>query len=157
MKWSALSKTQQQEALALLAIRLASAAAFIYHGLHILGVVGGPGIANFAKFTGLPVPLAFLVGFGELCGGLAMLTGVLARLGAAVIALIMAGAIVMFHWQHGFDILHQGYEYALTQLLIALAILIRGAGPLSLVELLRATKTSPESEVSAPSSSSATS
>lgn len=141
MQWNTLSLTEKQEALALLSIRLASAAAFLYHGTHILGIIGGPGIQNFARFTHLSVPIAFLVGLGELCGGLAMLTGVLARLGGGVISIIMLGAIGLVHWSKGFDITNDGYEYALTQLLIGVAILIRGAGPISLVEWFRAKQT----------------
>jgi putative oxidoreductase len=44
----------------------------------------------------------------------------------------MVGAIYLVHWTHGFDIGRGGYEYALTQLLIALAILVAGAGKFSL-------------------------
>ncbi|HLH80453.1 MAG TPA: DoxX family protein [Chthonomonas sp.] len=142
MQWNTLARTDKQEAFALLSIRLASAAAFLYHGTHILGIIGGPGIQKFAEFTHLPVPIAFLVGCGQLGSGLAMLTGVLARLGGAVTSIIMLGAIVLVHWHNGFDISKNGYEYALTLLLIGVAILIRGAGPISLVEWFRAKQAS---------------
>lgn len=128
----------RQTALALLLIRIAAGLAFLYHGSAILfGAFGGPGLHGFAQFTHLPMPVAFLVGFAQLAGGLAVLTGVLARLGAIAIIPVMLGAILMVHLPKGFDITKGGLEYALTQLLIALAILIRGAGPYSLYYLMR--------------------
>jgi uncharacterized membrane protein YphA (DoxX/SURF4 family) len=44
----------------------------------------------------------------------------------------MLGAIFLVHLPHGFDISKHGMEYALTQLLIALALLIAGGGTYSL-------------------------
>jgi len=44
----------------------------------------------------------------------------------------MVGAIHLVHLKNGFDIGRGGMEYALTELLIALAILIAGAGKFSL-------------------------
>jgi putative oxidoreductase len=132
-----LTTEQKQEGWALLAIRLASAACFIYHGSAILfGAFGGPGPASFAQHSHLPLAVAYLVGLGQLCGGLAMLTGVLARLGAAVIIVVMLGAIFLVHISKGFDTTKGGFEYALTQLLIAVAILIAGPGPYSRPALL---------------------
>jgi len=61
-----------------------------------------------------------------------MLTGIFARIGALCIVIVMIGTIKMVHLQHGFDIGRSGYEYALTQLLIAIAILAAGAGKFSL-------------------------
>ena len=128
----------RQVGLALLVIRIAGAMAFLYHGAGILfGLFGGPGISAFAQFTHLPTPVAALVGLAEFCGGIALLTGVLARLGAACIIIVMLGAIFMVHLPHGFDVTKQGIEYPLTQLLIALAVLIAGAGPYSLAYLAR--------------------
>ena len=65
-----------------------------------------------------------------------MLTGVLIRVGAVCIIIVMLGAIFLVHIQHGFDIGKGGMEYALTQLLMALALLITGGGKYSLAEML---------------------
>jgi len=119
--------------LALLIIRIASAAAFLFHGSGILfGAFGGPGPAGFAGFLHTSLLIGYLVGLAQFCGGLAMLTGIFARIGALCIAIVMVGAIQIVHWKHGFDVGAGGYEYALTQLLIALAILAAGAGKFSL-------------------------
>jgi putative oxidoreductase len=119
--------------MALLLIRIAGAAAFLFHGSGILfGAFGGPGPAGFAGFLHTSVLIGYLVGLAQFCGALAMLTGIFARIGAVCISIVMVGAIQMVHWQHGFDINAGGYEYALTQLLIAVAILVAGAGKFSL-------------------------
>ena len=52
--------------------------------------------------------------------------------GALCIVIVMIGAIKLVHLQHGFDIGRGGYEYVLTQLLIAIAILVAGARKFSL-------------------------
>jgi len=133
-----LTSDQKQVGWALLVIRLASAACFIYHGSAILfGAFGGPGPHGFAQYTHLPLAVAYLAGLAQFFGGLAMLTGVLARLGAVFIIIVMLGAIFLVHFPKGFDITKGGLEYALTQLLIAVAILIAGPGPYTLPALLR--------------------
>ena len=124
---------------ALLILRIASALAFLYHGSAILfGAFGGPGPQGFAGYLHVPVIVGYLVGLAQFAGGLAILSGVLIRLGAVCIIVVMLGAIFLVHLPHGFDIGKGGYEYALTQLLIALALLITGAGAYSLAPLLPA-------------------
>jgi putative oxidoreductase len=118
---------------ALLLIRIASAAAFLYHGSAILfGAFGGPGPEKFAAFMHLPAILGYLVGAGQFFGGIAILLGIFTRIAAACVAAIMLGAIWIVHLPHGFDIGHQGMEYAFAQLLIALALLVAGPGAYSL-------------------------
>lgn len=106
---------------------------FLYHGSAILfGAFGGPGPEKFAGFLHAPVIVGYLVGLAQFCGALAMLTGIFVRIGAVCIIIVMLGAIFMVHWQHGFDNTKGGVEYALTQLLIAVAVLLAGAGRYSL-------------------------
>jgi putative oxidoreductase len=122
---------------ALLLLRIASAMAFLYHGSGILfGAFGGPGPQQFAAGHQWPVALAVLVGLAQFGGGLAVLTGILFRFGAACLALIMLGAIFIVHLPHGFSVSEGGAEYALTQLLIAIAFLITGPGEYSLGKVL---------------------
>jgi putative oxidoreductase len=118
---------------ALLILRIASALVFLYHGSAILfGAFGGPGPQKFSAFMHMPAVVGYLVGLAQFAGGLAILSGVLIRLGAACIIVVMLGAIFLVHLPHGFDVSKGGIEYALTQLLIALALLITGAGAYSL-------------------------
>ena len=122
-----------QTNLALLIIRIAAGIAFLYHGSQILfGAFGGPGPQGFAAFMHAPAIVGYLVGLAQFAGGLAVLTGLLIRVGSVCIIIVMLGAIFLVHLPHGFDISKGGIEYALTQLLIALALLIAGAGEYSL-------------------------
>ena len=124
---------------ALLILRIASGLVFFYHGSAILfGAFGGPGPQGFSAFTHLPVVVGYLVGLAQFGGSLALLSGVLIRIGAACIIVVMLGAIFLVHLPHGFDIGKGGFEYALTQLLIAIALFIMGAGTYSLAPLLPA-------------------
>ncbi len=122
---------------ALLILRLACAAAFLYHGSAILfGAFRGPGPERFSAFMHLPRVIGYLVGLAQFAGGLAMLLGVLVRLAAACLIVVMLGAIFLVHLPHGFDVGRGGLEYALTQLLIALALLLTGGGDYSLAPWL---------------------
>ena len=122
---------------ALLILRIASAMAFLYHGSAILfGAFGGPGPQQFAADHQWPVILGYLVGLAQFAGGLAILSGVLIRVGAVCIIAVMLGAIFLVHLPHGFDVSSGGVEYALTQLLLAIAFLLTGAGAYSLTSLL---------------------
>lgn len=125
--------------LALLLLRIASATAFLYHGAAItFGAFGGPGPAGFSAFTHLPLMVAYLVGVAQLAGGVAMLTGVFVRVGAVCLIIVMLGAIFLVHLPHGFDVGKGGSEYALTQLLVAWAVSLTGAGAYSLAPMLPA-------------------
>jgi putative oxidoreductase len=122
---------------ALLLLRIASALAFLYHGSGILfGAFDGPGPRPFAASHHWPIILAYLVGLAQVGGGLAVLTGIFFRIGAVCIIAVMLGAIFMVHLPHGFNVGTGGAEYALTQLLLAVAFLLTGPGAYSLGSLL---------------------
>ena len=95
----------------------------------------------------MPVVVGYLVGLAQVGGGLAILSGALIRLGAACIIVVMLGAIFLVHLQQGFDVgdvgasmlqrrIEGGAEYALMQLVIAITLLISGAGAYSLASRL---------------------
>jgi len=129
--------TPGQTSLALLIIRIAAGIVFLYHGSQILfGAFGGPGPQGFAAFMHAPAIVGYLVGLAQFAGGLAILTGLLIRVGAVCTIIVMLGAIFLVHLPHGFDVSKHGMEYALTQLLIALALLIAGGGSYSLGSVL---------------------
>ena len=133
---------------ALLILRIASALAFLYHGSGILfGAFGGPGPQKFSALMHMPVVVGYLVGLAQVGSGLAILSGALIRLGAACIIVVMLGAIFLVHLPRGFDVgdvgvsmlqrrIEGGAEYALMQLLVAIALLITGAGAYSLTPRL---------------------
>jgi len=122
--------------LALLLLRCASAPPFLYHGSAILfGWFGGPGPAKFAASHHWPVFLAYLVGTAQVGGGLAMVSGMFFRSGCASVFVVMVGAIFLVHLRHGFNVVNGGAEYALAQMLIAVVLVVVGAGRYSLAFL----------------------
>jgi putative oxidoreductase len=134
---SSLPQYSSRYDLALLLLRIASAVVFLYHGAAILfGAFGGPGPVAFAAFMHAPAIIGYLVGLAQFAGGLAILTGVLFRVGAVCILIVMAGAIFLVHLPHGFNIANQGMEYALTEFLLAFALLLTGPGAYSLNHVL---------------------
>ena len=56
----------------------------------------------------------------------------MARPAAAVLAVTMLVAIVTVHLANGFFMSNNGYEFALALLAMSLAVMIEGAGKLSL-------------------------
>jgi len=123
--------------LELLIMRIACSLPFIYHGAAILfGAFGGPGPHNFAAFMHAPDIVGYLVGLAQFAGGLAILLGALLRVGAASVIIVMLGAIFLVHLPNGYDIGHQGIEYALTELLLSLGLLLSGPGKFSLASVL---------------------
>lgn len=122
---------------ALLVLRIASAMVFLYHGSGILfGVLGGPGPAGFAAYKHWPVVIGYLVGLAQVAGGVAVLTGIFHRIGTVCLMIVMLGAIFTVHIGHGFSVATNGYEFALTEFLIALALFFTGPGAFSLNPLL---------------------
>lgn len=122
-----------QSDFALLVLRFACALPFLYHGSAILfGAFGGPGPHNFATYMQAPDAVGYLVGLAQFVGGVAILTGALLRLGAVCVIIVMLGAIFMVHLPHGFDINQGGMEFALTELLLAIGLLLAGPGQYSL-------------------------
>lgn len=119
-------------------LRIIAGLTFAAHGAQkLFGWFGGYGLAGVAQWMesiGLAPGylLALLAGSAEFFGGLALIIGLLARPAAAVLALTMLVAIFSVHLANGFFMSNNGYEYALALLAISLAVLLEGAGKLSL-------------------------
>ena len=118
-------------------MRIACSLPFIYHGAAILfGAFGGPGPHNFAAFMHAPDIIGYLVGLAQFAGGIAILLGALLRVGAVCVIIVMLGAVFMVHLPHGYNIANQGMEYALTELLLSIGLLLAGPGRFSLASVL---------------------
>src|SRR5204863_4427942 len=128
-----------------LILRLVLGTVFFAHGAQkVLGWFGGQGleptVQGFIK-GGIPLPLAYLVCFTEFLGGLGLIVGVLARLSALGIGIIMLVAILKVHLANGFFMnwfgnqKGEGFEYHLLVLGMASMILLAGPGRIALVDI----------------------
>jgi len=125
-----------------LIVRLALGIVFFPHGAQkLLGWFGGGGYAATMEGMtkmGLPAAVVFLVIFCEFFGSLSLITGFLGRLGALGILCVMVGAILTVHLPNGFFMnwmgnqKGEGVEYHILAIGMALAILIKGSGALSI-------------------------
>jgi len=124
-----------------LVMRLTLALVFFPHGAQkVLGWWGGPGasatIQGMGKM-GLPPALTVFIMVAELGGSLLLILGLLTRLAAFGIGCVMAGAIFLVHSKVGFFMnwagtqKGEGFEYHLLALGLAIALLIKGGGALS--------------------------
>ena len=119
-------------------IRLALAAVMIAHGAQkVLGTFNGSGFKTF--ITG-NTPFSFMrpawfwlaaAAFSEFVGGILVGLGLLTRVAAFLITCVMLTAIIGVHWQGGFFAANRGYEYPLSLLAMAVALLIAGGGQAS--------------------------
>ena len=123
-------------------LRVIVGIAFIAHGSQkLFGAFGGYGLEGTAQYMeslGLTPGylMALLSGGAEFFGGLGLLGGLLARPAAALVTVLLLVAIFTVHIGNGFFMANNGFEYALALLGGALAVLIEGAGKLSLDRLI---------------------
>ncbi len=120
-------------------IRAALAAVMIAHGLQkVLGAYGGPGLKAFTSAT---TPFNFMkpawlwlgaAALSELVGGVLVGLGFLTRVGAFFIACTMLTAVIGVHWPNGLFSPNKGYEYPMSLMAMALALLISGGGQASI-------------------------
>ena len=128
---------------ALLILRLLLGIVFFPHGMQkVFGWFGGNGFsASMEGFTvkmGIPALFAFLAIMAESAGALGLIVGFLTRIAAFGIACNMVVAVAMIHYKNGFFMnwfgkqSGEGFEYHILVVAIALAIMIKGGGRLSI-------------------------
>jgi putative oxidoreductase len=81
---------------------------------------------------GIPFPgiTAPMISYLEIIGGLVLIVGFLTRVAAILLAADMVGAVVLVHLPAGF-FLPTGYEFALTLMVILIAVVLMGPGAFS--------------------------
>ena len=129
---SFLAPTVAHQRVGLAILRIVVGIVFMMHGYQKLFVYGfGGTIGAFGKMgiflPGITGPLVAIV---EFFGGLALVIGLLTRLAAFAIACDMLGAILLVHLSNGF-FLPKGYEFPLTLLAAAVALMFGGPGAFS--------------------------
>ncbi|MGB2630903.1 MAG: DoxX family protein [Candidatus Omnitrophota bacterium] len=127
---------------AIFILRVTVGAILLAHGLQkLLGAFGGPGIQGTATMlSGMgfaPAEIwAWVLALGESLGGLFLILGILPKLSALAIAIVMIVAIVRVHGPKGFFMMKGGFEYPLLILSVCITIMITGAGKYSLFNKL---------------------
>lgn len=124
-------------------LRVLFGVVFFAHGAQkALGWFGGFGFTGtmgfFTQKLNIPAPLAVLAIAAEFLGGMGLLVGLLSRVAAFGIACNMVVAVYMIHRHFGFfanwygQQKGEGFEFHLLAVAIALFIMIKGSGALSL-------------------------
>lgn len=115
---------------------------FIAHGSQkLFGAFGGYGLEGTGQWMesiGLTPGylMALLSGSAEFFGGVAVLIGLLARPAALVLIGLLLVAIFSVHIGNGLFMSNNGYEFALALLGGSIALLVEGAGRLSVDRFL---------------------
>jgi putative oxidoreductase len=128
-------------------IRTLMGVVFFAHGAQkLLGWYGGPGLKQTMRtmhdYLGLPLPLAFAAVATEFFGGVGLIVGLLSRVAAVGIGVTMLSAIVMIHGRNGLFMdwygarKNHGYEYHLLAIALAVVLVMKGSGALSLDRVL---------------------
>ncbi len=131
---------EKKQGLGLALVRAIVGIVFLAHGSQKLFVFGFGGVAGFLGHLGIPLPAvsAVVVTLVEFLGGAALLVGLFTRYAAALLAIDMLVAVLGVHFKNGF-FLPQGYEYALTLLVVNVGLVLAGSGTPS-VDALRGKK-----------------
>ncbi|QXI51899.1 DoxX family protein [Pseudomonas alvandae] len=118
-------------------LRIVVGIIFAAHGSQkLFGLFGGYGLAGTAQWMesiGLAPGylMATLAGGTEFFAGLALIIGLLVRPAALGLAILSLVAIFSVHIGNGLFMANNGYEFALALLAGSVAVLIEGAGKLS--------------------------
>ena len=132
--------TEGQKRAALGVLRIGLAIVFIMHGYQKLFMMGHEGVTGF--FTSLHIPMpgvsAWLVSLLEFGGGILLLVGAFVRPIALMLAIDMLAAILTVHFKNGFFMgQNPGYEFVMTLMVGAIALVIGGSGSWSVDDEIR--------------------
>ena len=113
-------------------LRSALGVIFIVHGIGKFN----PGFSNFLTSLGIPVEMQIPIALAELVPGILLIVGVLSRLSAALISIIMLGAIFLVKGAQSLTG-DKGVEIDLILLAAALVIMIVGPGRISIAHVIK--------------------
>ena len=113
-------------------LRSAIGVIFILHGISKFD----PGFASNLPNMGLPAEMQIPIALAELIPGILLIIGVLSRLSASLISIIMLGAIFIIKGASSVTG-KGGIEFDLILLASALLIMITGPGKISLAHVIK--------------------
>lgn len=106
---------------------------FIVHGL---SKFNNPEFVGWMSTFGITPEFALVIAFAELVPGILLVFGVLSRISASIIAIIMLAAMIILRGLSSFTG-EGGYESELALLAAALVIIVVGPGRLAIASVIR--------------------
>jgi putative oxidoreductase len=139
--------TNSKTDISLLIARISMSIVMFAHGAQkLFGWFGGYGLDGtmdyFVGVAGLPYLVGILVIFGETAGALSLALGLFGRFMAGVTFIILVGAMLIDHSQHGFFMnwfgnqKGEGIEFDLLSFGLCLVIMLNGSGKFSVDALI---------------------
>ena len=116
--------------------RLSLGVILLAHGLLKVFVGTIPGTVGWFESLGFPAIIAYLVMFGEIAGGAALIAGLYTRLVAILSVPILLGA-TWYHFGNGwlFSFQGGGWEFPALLVVMAVTVALQGSGAFALKKL----------------------
>jgi len=114
-------------------MRVAVGVIFIVHGF---GKFGNPGFGGWISSMGIPAEMQIPIALAEFVPGILLLLGILTRISASLISIVMLGAIFLVKGASSLTGEH-GYELDLILLASCLVVIVAGPGRVSLSHALK--------------------
>ena len=114
-------------------MRTAIGVIFIVHGFTKFG---NPGFGGWISSMGIPTEMQIPIALAEFIPGILLIIGVLTRISASLISIVMLGAIFLVKGASSLTGEH-GYELDLILLAACLVVIVAGPGRISLSYVLK--------------------
>ena len=114
-------------------MRTAIGVIFIVHGFTKFG---NPGFGGWISSMGIPTEMQIPIALAEFIPGILLIIGVLTRISASLISIVMLGAIFLVKGASSLTGEH-GYELDLILIAACLVVIVAGPGRISLSYLLK--------------------
>ena len=106
---------------------------FIVHGF---GKFGNPGFGGWISSMGIPAEMQIPIALAEFIPGILLLIGVLTRISASLLSIVMLGAIFLV--KGATDLTgERGYEFDLILLAACLVLIVAGPGKVSISHAIK--------------------
>ena len=114
-------------------MRVAVGVIFIVHGF---SKFGNPGFGDWISSLGIPAEMQIPIALAEFIPGIFLIIGVLTRISASLISIVMLGAIFLVKGASSLTG-DYGYEFDLILLAACLVVIVAGPGRVSLSYVLK--------------------